>query len=110
MVRAKTAEGSRLHFWCPGCDGAHGIAYGDAGPWGWDGNVERPTIAGSVLLYESEHLIDPNLEGPALTAPENVRVSPRCHSFVVDGKIQFLDDCTHALRGQTVDLPEWPYG
>jgi hypothetical protein len=32
-----------------------------------------------------------------------------CHSFVVDGRIQFLGDCTHHLAGQTVDLPPWPY-
>jgi len=31
-----------------------------------------------------------------------------CHSFIRDGKIQFLGDCTHALAGQTVDLPELP--
>jgi hypothetical protein len=32
--------------------------------------------------------------------------TPRCHSFVTDGRIQFLSDSTHALAGQTVDLPE----
>ena len=31
-----------------------------------------------------------------------------CHTFVTDGRIQFLGDCTHALAGQTVDLPDWP--
>jgi hypothetical protein len=30
-----------------------------------------------------------------------------CHLFVTDGRIQFLGDCTHALAGQTVDLPDW---
>lgn len=30
-----------------------------------------------------------------------------CHSFVTDGRIQFLGDCTHSLAGQTVDLPDW---
>lgn len=30
-----------------------------------------------------------------------------CHSFIKDGKIQFLGDCTHALANQTVDLPDW---
>lgn len=30
-----------------------------------------------------------------------------CHSFVTDGKIQFLNDCFHSLKGQTVDLPDW---
>ena len=33
-----------------------------------------------------------------------------CHHFIRDGKIQFLGDCTHALRGQTVDLPDIPPG
>jgi hypothetical protein len=31
----------------------------------------------------------------------------QCHSFVTDGKIQFLPDCYHSLKGQTVELPEW---
>jgi hypothetical protein len=29
-----------------------------------------------------------------------------CHSFVTNGKIQFLADCTHKLAGQTVELPD----
>lgn len=29
-----------------------------------------------------------------------------CHSYVRGGTIEFLDDCTHELRGQTVSLPE----
>ena len=36
------------------------------------------------------------------------RFSSVCHSFVTDGLIQFLGDCTHALAGQTVDMPPWP--
>ena len=39
--------------------------------------------------------------------PDNVG-SPRCHSFVRDGGIQFLTDCEHGLAGQTVDLPAMP--
>lgn len=30
-----------------------------------------------------------------------------CHSFVIDGRIQFLGNCMHKLAGQTVDLPDW---
>ena len=29
---------------------------------------------------------------------------PRCHIFIRDGRIQYLNDCTHALAGQTVDM------
>lgn len=27
-----------------------------------------------------------------------------CHSFIKDGQIQYLDDCTHRLKNQTVPL------
>lgn len=30
-----------------------------------------------------------------------------CHSFVVDGRIQFLGDCTHELVDKTVDIPDF---
>ncbi|WP_366931121.1 hypothetical protein [Microbacterium sp.] len=30
----------------------------------------------------------------------------RCHSFVRDGRIEYLTDCTHPLAGGQVDLPE----
>lgn len=30
-----------------------------------------------------------------------------CHSFVRDGKIEFLGDCTHEFAGKTVDLEAW---
>jgi hypothetical protein len=32
----------------------------------------------------------------------------RCHTFITDGTVQFLSDCSHALAGQTLDLPELP--
>lgn len=95
----RDAEGGRLMFWCPGCDCAHAIAHGDGpGPrWGWNGEAERPTFTPSVLVrYDGA---DAGQDG----APPAV-----CHSFVTDGRIQFLSDCTHALAGQTVDLPAWP--
>lgn len=88
-----------LMFWCPGCNHAHRIQYGaGAGPrWGWNGNPERPTFTPSVLVtYEGANA---GVDG----APPAV-----CHSFVTEGRIQFLSDCTHRLAGQTVDLPAWP--
>ena len=104
MNRANRAEDNRVHFWCPGCDQAHGITYAGGAPWTWNGDLERPTFTPSVLVkfHGYPHGIDP--------AGEVQKPGPQvCHSFVTDGRIQFLDDCTHALAGQTVDLPEWPY-
>jgi hypothetical protein len=35
------------------------------------------------------------------------KVPKICHSFITDGRIQFLGDCTHRLAGQTVPIPDW---
>jgi len=88
-------------FWCPGCDSAHMVSES------WQINTETATISPSVLVYGSKKLINEDLTGDALTAPENVTTTPRCHSFVTNGQIQYLDDSTHALAGQTVELPDW---
>lgn len=88
-ILATTTEGS-LWFNCPGCGMEHAIHHG-AGPgprWTWNGDLVKPTFQPSVLVRYSWS--------------DGERV---CHSFIVDGRIQYLGDCTHALAGQTVDLP-----
>ena len=30
-----------------------------------------------------------------------------CHSYIEGGNIQFLPDCSHHLKGLTVELPEY---
>jgi hypothetical protein len=96
----------RLIWWCPGCDMAHTIQTGQGnGPrWGWNGNVEKPTFTPSVLVTWGIYA-DPNWKPEPDDGPD---VSGRCHSFVIDGRMQFLGDCTHALANQTVDIPDWP--
>jgi hypothetical protein len=32
-----------------------------------------------------------------------------CHFFVRAGKLDYCSDSTHALAGQVVDMPDWPY-
>lgn len=41
--------------------------------------------------------------------PEYKETTEICHSFVSEGVIQFLSDCTHSLTNQHVELPLWPY-
>jgi hypothetical protein len=31
-----------------------------------------------------------------------------CHSFVKEGMIEFLSDCTHDMKNKTVELPDYP--
>jgi len=83
-----------IFFECPGCGMPHGINCGGGhGPtWSWDNDINKPTFNPSVLVsYES---------GPM--GKQNI-----CHSFVRNGKIEFLSDCTHELAGRIVDIPEW---
>ena len=102
-----TAPGRRVHFRCPGCNDVHGVTVDVPEGWGWNGDLERPTFTPSILVHSRPTLINEDLEGDALTARSNITMTPQCHSFVTDGRIQFLGDCTHELAGQTVDLPEW---
>lgn len=76
-----------IWMFCPGCDDAHAVPVTGPNAWTFNGNVERPTLAPSLLCRIGDRV---------------------CHSFVRDGRWEFLGDCTHALRGQTVAMPALP--
>lgn len=84
----------RYWFHCPGCLNDHGFTVGEPrrGPddprWEFNGSFEKPSFTPSLLC---------NKDFP----------TSRCHSWVKDGKIRFLNDCWHKLAGMTVDLPDW---
>jgi hypothetical protein len=110
ILRDTTDNG--LMFWCPGCNEAHRIQHGAGGGprWGWNGDVEKPTFTPSVLVSGVRGLTDDEhaayMRGEGLPEPTPFA----CHSFVTDGQIQFLSDCSHAMAGQTVSLPDFPRG
>jgi hypothetical protein len=114
----KRDDGIRtLMFECPGCDMMHQVNVAGSGRpmWTWNGSIERPTFSPSVLVTY-DHMSEAGRarsktfhekHGRYPTHEENpYDVHDICHSFVTDGHIQFLGDCTHKLAGQTVDLPE----
>jgi hypothetical protein len=116
----RKAEGGMLLFWCPGCNQAHGITVNGQGRplWTWNGDADNPTFAPSVLVrtgHYASHFKDGvdscwctyNSEHPDEPAGFSCKI---CHSFVRKGQIEFLSDCTHALAGRTVPLPEFPRG
>jgi hypothetical protein len=109
--RLRTAEGGRLLFRCPGCEDIHGIQVGEGpGPrWGFNGDFDKPTFTPSVLVRGTRRITDD--EHRRIMAGEKIKPDPVvCHSFVRDGQIQFLGDCTHTLAGQTVPLPAMEAG
>lgn len=82
-------------FWCPGCEEAHCVNVGGTEPgpkWAWNGSLDRPTFSPSLLVWHGDE----------------AKPTKRCHSFVVDGRIQFLGDCSHQLANSTVDIPQPP--
>ena len=91
--KLRTLEGGMVAFRCPGCDEAHQITVeGETRPrWQFNGDGDRPTFSPSVLVQWGMGKLPPKV----------------CHSFVTDGRIQFLNDCTHHLAGQTVELPDF---
>lgn len=82
-------------FLCPGCNEIHQVWTDKADgvePWSYNGDVDRPTINPSVKV----------------TMPNRTTmgVNDICHSFIRNGNIEFLSDCTHSLAGKTVELPD----
>lgn len=87
----------RWYIFCPGCYEQAKNEYPDE-PRYWlnyalhcfsekihqfNGNVESPTLSPSLMVKGGKSI---------------------CHSYVNDGKIQFLGDCTHPLANQTHEL------
>ncbi len=117
MKAVKTYKGDAAII-CPGCGYPH-IIYlvgGSGAPnktWSFNNNFDNPTFQPS-LLCTSGIYADPDWK-PSIPEDEdedNIKYksppySTRCHSFITNGNIQFLNDCTHELKGQTVPLPEW---
>jgi len=72
-------------FWCPGCNQAHRF---QTPKWTFvNGDMEKPTFTASYLVLSE---------------------TKRCHLFMTDGKLIFLNDCFHALKGRTVNMVELP--
>lgn len=86
---------------CPACDCGHlfnikannpnGVG-GHKPTWTFNGKEDSPTFRASMLVRSG-------IDGKMV-----------CHSFVTDGKIEFLGDCTHGFAGQTVALPDFATG
>lgn len=118
---ADMQHGMRLLFDCPGCKQLHGPVVGGVDPhngasWTWNGDYIRPTFAPSLLVRWSEPTPEQvaqsrwfyKLNGRYLTQTEQPNALQMvCHSYINDGMIQFLGDCTHALAGKTVPIPGW---
>ena len=91
-VKAHFLVEGLLAFQCPGCGCLHAVGVNgrkvSGSEWQWNQSLTAPTFSPSILIFK---------DTPA----------HRCHSFVTDGHIKFFDDCHHAFKGQTIELPDW---
>jgi hypothetical protein len=99
----KIIEGGEVGFWCQGCNHMHAIPIECHGAWGFNGDYEKPTFTPSILV-KYRHPTGHTNKNPAPMGYAGPYTMDVCHSFVIDGRIQFLPDCTHALAGKTVAL------
>ena len=57
--------------------------------WSCNGDLEKPTLKPSILT-QCDYAHEPF----------------RCHTFINDGMVQFLNDCSHENAGKTLELLE----
>lgn len=103
-IKIKIVKGGFARFICPACDETHqvGIDSPTTVIWDYNDDTSLPTFSPSILVRGIIPPTDKELdEGTFVRKP---RV---CHSFIENGMIRYLDDCTHKLSGQTVELPDF---
>jgi hypothetical protein len=93
VKKLEGASGTVFVFLCPGCKYEHPFrTISNEQPnrpvWTFNGDLEKPTFSPSLLVGK---------DFPA----------SRCHLFVKDGRIEFLSDCHHSLKGQTVEMGDY---
>lgn len=98
-------DGGTVYFHCPGCNEQHMIQYdlGSGPRWLFNASLTHPTFEPSIKVSGVQRMTDAEYEH----VMRGGKVEPRpccCHSFIRDGQIEFLSDCTHSLAGQTVAL------
>ncbi len=71
---------------CLGCECFHFFKIvEDGGKHTFNKDMDNPTVTPSLLC---------DWQGV-----------PKCHSYIKNGKVQYLSDCEHKYAGLTIDLP-----
>lgn len=82
--------GKGFAFYCSGCGYFHHVqvekgSNNPDGPiWTWNGDMDKPTFSPSLGV--------------------NMGTDKQCHLLVRDGKISYLNDSHHELKGQLVEM------
>jgi len=88
MPKARRDTNGLIMWFCPGCGYLHAVDK----RWRFNNDFEKPTLSPSVLNHIP-------------VSPNSVK-ELRCHCYIRDGKIEFLNDCNHELVGKIVEMEE----
>src|SRR5579872_3315764 len=66
--------------------------------YGFNGNLEAPTFSHSILIVNGQLIGNGE--------PVNTNDATVNNFAIVDGNIRYFENCTHALKGKTVPLPD----
>jgi hypothetical protein len=90
----------------------------DTEKWTYNGNPHSPTFQPSILVSAGHYLKEPHKPGNCYCdfherfPNEEPMLATwrcyRCHSYVTNGEIQFLSDCSHEFKDRTMPLPDFP--
>jgi len=87
VSRSELKNGEILFsFFCEGCGCCHMFT----SSWKFNQDFKNPTVSPSILVKHGRDGRD-----------------EICHSFITDGKIRYLNDCTHKLAGKIVELQDF---
>lgn len=114
---------------CPGCTERHVLpvtvvpagmvksphyVVGETPHWHFNGDYDNPTLSPSIHsktgcfagMVDDEYCWCKRCR-PLKAAPvDPLETCTNCHFFLRGGVIEFLEDCTHAMAGKKVVLPE----
>lgn len=83
--------------------------------WSWNGDTEKPTLKPSIRTKSSRFTKEGEKQYEDWAARGYPKLSENhtfdsedviCHTWINDGFVIFLDDCSHELKGQTLELLE----
>lgn len=115
-LRSYGTSGTSRGFahWCPACGEAHIFITEQrqaGGPqWTFDGNFDAPTFGPSMKITGKQTVQDDKGEwtGEWVRDESGATLDLCCHYYLRAGMLDYLNDCTHALKGQKIELPELP--
>lgn len=99
-----------LTYWCQGCRELHQVITSGPGAWEYNNNPDAPTFHPSVKVTGLQIYQDDRGDwtGKWKKDASGNPIPLICHTYITDGMVRFLEDCTHEFAGQTLPLPELP--